>query len=457
MDIAETSLPLTSVIQRFGALIACDLKFGEITHVSENIATVLGKTPDFWLGVPLASIAPRDLIHDLRNIMSLRHFAVDRHFAGSHQMPMGVRDVSVSQSSANSHVVIEFEPPAVSHQTSHDFAAELRYLSTELRASCSDENLLEMMAKLLRHATGYDCAAVYRYGPGGGEVIAQSGHLLQQELVGKRLNYLEDLPEAKPEFSHPSLHFIADASENAARILALDDALGGLDLSHCHLRGASKAEVDALSELGASAVVSLPIVLNSGIWGSALLLSQTPRAPSRHVRQICDALASIIGDRLEILDHSLASRRALDVSELCVASVFAGKSALVFEHNRLIAADLKLTLLEMGFATVAIFDEEAPAFEYLASNHVDLGVLDVHSNGASTSFEVARKLAELGTPFLFAAGYGASADLPVWLGSRSMVLKPAGRQDLSARVNELLNAGPADPARGNDAAKGPER
>jgi len=91
MAIAETSLPLTTEIQPFGALIACGPDLGEITHVSENIGTVLGQSPDGLLGAPLTSVAPRDLIHEMRNIMSMRDFAQDRHFAGAHVFPMGAK------------------------------------------------------------------------------------------------------------------------------------------------------------------------------------------------------------------------------------------------------------------------------------------------------------------------------------------------------------------------------
>lgn len=454
MAIAETSPPLTTEIQPFGALIACGPDLGEITHVSENIETVLGRSPDGLLGAPLASVAPRDLIHEVRNIMSLRHFAEDRHFAGAHDFPMGARDVSVSHSDATNHVVIEFEPPAGSQNSWEDFAAELRHLSAALRASCDDETLLKTMVKWLGLATGYDSAAAYRYAPGGGKIIAEAGHTAPQSLLGERLRYLETLPEARPDASHPILHFTADASLGAARILALEDAPAGLDLTHCHLRGASLADIDAASKLGASAVVTLPIVMNRGVWGMVLLLSRRPKTPSRYVRQICEALASVAADRLEILDPSLAARPAVGAPETDIRADLSCKSALVVEGNRLIAADLKLALIELGFAAVAIFDEEATALEYLASSPVDLAVLDVHLSGSPTSFEVARKLAETGTPFLFSSRYGADADLPDGIGPRPVVLKPANRRDLSARIDELLVVAPADPAQDYSVAKG---
>lgn len=445
MEVTEISPPLLNGIQRFGALIACDLKREEITYVSDAIAGVLGQTPDNLLGARVASVMPHEFMHELRNIMSLRHFAEGRHFAGRYDLPLGARDISVSQSTTSGHIVIEFETASDYLHSADDFAAELRHLSGGLRAAVDDGRLLKTFASLLRFATGYDSALVYRFGPHGGEVVAEAGRISQRRFLGDRLSYLENSPDSKPEVSHPILHFTVDADQSATPILILNGASGELDLSHCQLRGTSGADVDALAEMGARAAMTLPIVMNSGIWGMALLISKDPQTPSRYVRNLCDALALVVCDRLEIMGQSTTTQPAGVASRSADQLDFSDKTVLVVEDNRLIAADLKLTLLDLGFSNVVVFGEEASALGYLDANQVDLGVLDVHLEGTSTSFGVARKLAEVGAPFLFASGYGATADLPDWLGPRPVVLKPASKRDLSACIDELLDVGLTKP------------
>lgn len=215
MDVTVVSLPLSNGIQRFGALIACDLKLEEITYVSDAITGVLGQAPDSLLGAPVASVMPREFMHELRNIMSLRHFAEGRHFAGRYDLPMGARDVSVSQSITSGHIVIEFEIGTDSRHSADDFSTELRHLSGGLRAAIDDGKLLKTFASLLRFATGCDSALVYRFGPHGGEVLAEAGRVSQQRFLGGRLSYLENSPDAKPEVSHPILHFTVDADQGA--------------------------------------------------------------------------------------------------------------------------------------------------------------------------------------------------------------------------------------------------
>ncbi len=445
MDLPDICPLLSTEIQGFGSLAACDMKLEKITHVSSNIAGVFGSPPDEMLGASLVSSLPPGLMHELHNIMSLRHFAEERHFAGRHDMPSGAMDVSVSQSTVTDHIVVEFELASDSRQSADDFSSELRHLSRELRVAIDEVKLLRTFTSLLKFATGYDSALVYRFGPNEGEVVAEAGRVSQRRLLGGRLSFLENAPEMKPEISHPILHMTADASQTATPIMARFGAPEGLDLSHCHLRGQSVESSAALLDLGARAAVTIPIVMNSGIWGMALLLNQEPQTPPRYVRQLCEALASVVCDRLEIMGQTSSANSAALASHTTVKSDLDGKSVLIVEDNRLIAADLKLTLLDLGFTTAVVFREEASALAYLDTNEVDLGVLDVHLEGTSTSFEVARKLAEGGTPFLFASGYGATADLPGWLGPRPVVLKPASKGDLSARIDELFDTGPVGP------------
>lgn len=123
----------------------------------------------------------------------------------------------------------------------------------------------------------------------------------------------------------------------------------------------------------------------------ALLISKDPQTPSRYVRNLCDALALVMCDRLEVMGQSTTARPAVVAPQTASKPDLGGKSVLVVENNRLIAADLKLTLLDLGFTKVVVFVDLATALEYLDANQVDFGVLDVDLEGTSTSFEVAQK------------------------------------------------------------------
>ncbi len=429
---------LSTTIQPHGGLIACDPDGDRISHVSANIADLLGQSPEALLGGSLASLLSRDLRHNLRNMLSLRRFRADRHFAGRHELPMGQCDVSISSSVATGHILIEFEPALEPLQSAEDFAAEFRHLSDELRSAPTDVKLLDGLASLLRLATGYDSAVVCRHKPTGGGIVAEARNSSRQRMMGGRTADLGALGAARSDGRRLVPSFIADAGATQTPVLGADDDVAGLDMFYCHLRGATTNEAAILGGLNAKAMMSLPLAINDSQWGVVALLHRSARTPSRYNRQLCDALVSVVCDRMQILQLSMSSKAAAAMPDTARRTDHRGKSVLVVEDNRMIAADLKLTLLDLGFEAVDLFADEASALRFLASNRVDLGVLDVQLAGDATSFNVARKMAGEGMPFVFASGYGGEGDLPDALGDRPIILKPITRRKLLAKIDEAL-------------------
>lgn len=442
------SAELSTTLQPLGGLIACEVAGDRVTHACAAISEVFGTPPDGMLGSRLEEVLPRELRHNLRNILSLRRYKDGRHFLGRYDLPAGIFDASVSCSVATEHLVFEFEPATEALQTADDFAAELRHLSDELRLADSDGKLLDGLAGLLRVATGYDSAAIYRFGENGGEVVAEARNSARRRLLGQRLPQLEAQGDAQTDGRRPIPHFVADAGAPQNLIHATGGAERGLDLFYCHLRGVSAGDAAMTSELGVTATMTVPLVMNSGLWGMALLLNRAPRTPTRYIRQLCDALASVVCDRMQILHLSVAMQPSRPASRTSAPKAdLSGKTVLVIEDNRLVAADLKLALLDLGFEAVDLFADEASALSFMASHRVDLAVLDIHLEGDATSFAVARKLAGEGTPFLFLSGYGATDKLPSELGDRPVALKPATRRKLSAEIDELLVGAPPPQAK----------
>ena len=435
---ADPAAGLSAAIQPHGGLIACDPDGDRISHVSANIADLLGQGPEDLLGGSLTTLLSRDLRHNLRNMLSLRRFRADRHFAGRHDLAMGQCDVSISSSVATGHILIEFEPALEPLQSAEDFAAELRHLSDELRSAATDAKLLDTLAGLLRVATGYDSAVICRFTPKGGEIVAEARNSSRQRMMGQRPADIGCAGAPQQDGRRPVPHFISDARAAQTPVLASTGETAGLDMFYCHLRGATAAEAATLGGLNARAMMSLPLAMNDGHWGVAALLHRSARTPSRYNRQLCDALVSVVCDRMQILRLSEPARPAAAIPKPARRVGHRGKSVLVVEDNRMIAADLKLTLLDLGFEAVDLFDDEASALSFLASHRVDLGVLDIHLAGDATSFNVAGKLASEGMPFIFASGYGEPGELPGAYGDRPIILKPITRRKLSAKIEEAL-------------------
>lgn len=109
---------------------------------------------------------------------------------------------------------------------------------------------------------------------------------------------------------------------------------------------------------------------------------------------------------------------------------------LVVEDEWLIAAQLELTLEDLGYAVVGPAPSVREAVALIATDRPDAAVLDI-SLGDETSFAIAAALTERDIPFLFLSGYTA-ADLPAGLDGRILLNKPATERDLGDILAALL-------------------
>lgn len=292
---------LSKSIQPVGAIIGVKREGDRITHVSETMADVMGQPLSTLVGASLASILPRELLHELRNILSLSTFPHSRHFAGRFETPKGPQDVSVSYSAATGHAVLEYEPATMHQHTSDDFAAELHHLSIELRRAESADALVKAFAALLRIVAGYDSALIYRFDQNKGKFITEARQAAQPKLLGQHVPFLEGFMKEAAYLRPSILHLVADADAKQSAIRTIGDASPELDLSLCDLCSPSEDAAYGLKALGANASVALPLFKGKKLWGLCLLLSRRAKRPSRYIRQLCNALAPLVSDRLDLL------------------------------------------------------------------------------------------------------------------------------------------------------------
>ncbi len=102
---------------------------------------------------------------------------------------------------------------------------------------------------------------------------------------------------------------------------------------------------------------------------------------------------------------------------------------LLVEDSLLIAMDTEDTLLGLGVNEVRLASSTRLALEELANRRPDFAVLDLNL-GTETSIPVARRLQEMGVPFLFATGYGENAMLDPELKDVTVIVKPYNADDL---------------------------
>ncbi|WP_417669715.1 HWE histidine kinase domain-containing protein [Roseibium sp.] len=113
-------------------------------------------------------------------------------------------------------------------------------------------------------------------------------------------------------------------------------------------------------------------------------------------------------------------------------------SVLLVEDNVIIALDAEDMLHSLGFADVRVQNRVADGLAALEETSFGLAVLDINL-GEETSLPIADRLSELGTPFIFASGYGDTGGLPERFQDCIVLTKPYTLENLEACVTEMLS------------------
>jgi DNA-binding NtrC family response regulator len=103
----------------------------------------------------------------------------------------------------------------------------------------------------------------------------------------------------------------------------------------------------------------------------------------------------------------------------------------------LIALEAEDMLYELGAVQVHLASTIAEAEQLLAKQSFQFAMLDINV-GRGTSFDLATKLGQAGTPFIFATGYGNELAIARRKESEVVIQKPYERDHLARAVQQVL-------------------
>jgi CheY-like chemotaxis protein len=106
---------------------------------------------------------------------------------------------------------------------------------------------------------------------------------------------------------------------------------------------------------------------------------------------------------------------------------------LIVEDEIIVALFMEDLLAELGYDVVGVVSRLDEALA--RAPDYQMAVLDVHLNGKPV-FDFADRLAEDGTPFVFATGYGERG-IPERHRGRPVLQKPFGPDDLRAALKKI--------------------
>ena len=112
------------------------------------------------------------------------------------------------------------------------------------------------------------------------------------------------------------------------------------------------------------------------------------------------------------------------------------KTALVVEDNVIIAMETEDLLSGLGFDRIVVASTVTGAMNEIEAHPVSVAVLDINL-GSETSAPIAKKLRELGVPYVVASGYGENDSIAKDFGEMPIITKPFSQRDLQDALNRL--------------------
>ena len=126
------------------------------------------------------------------------------------------------------------------------------------------------------------------------------------------------------------------------------------------------------------------------------------------------------------------------------ASSLDGAHLLIVEDDYVVADSLRFLLESYGGTVTAIAASVARALDALATEPVEVAVLDINLHGASV-VPLAEHLLTRGVPFVFLTGYGDAEVLPEHLRDHPRLRKPVLAEMLIQTICDLRDRQARDP------------
>jgi light-regulated signal transduction histidine kinase (bacteriophytochrome) len=288
---------IPGAIQPHGAMLAARLDNLLVSHVSENLAEIVGIGSEFALGRPLqetlGDAAYSELLNRTKQTRSGHadclatiggvFFHLHAHRSG------GLLCVDIERTPG-----LRQDLPVVMVQS---VLEAFKQATTQLE-------LCEMAVRGLKALTGYDRVMAYRFGKEGhGEVFAEAIDESLQPYLGLRYPASDVPPQARQQYLLQRVGAVADSTYEPVPMLAhamLHDG-ASLDMTYCVLRSISPMHREYMRNMGTAASLTIALTNHEQLWGMLVCHHATPRIAWPELR----AAAGMVGQIVSLLLTSL--------------------------------------------------------------------------------------------------------------------------------------------------------
>ena len=332
---AEEPVHIPGTIQSFGCLLACSRETGIVTHVSQNIGTLLTGGAEAFLGKHLRDVLSSEIWHGLNNVASMANHSTQRGLVGMHPTANGMIEIWAF-GSGDFHV-LELEVASDHDMPSTEMMRTLSTLLGRIQPCTDLQMLLGLTTRMLRHLTGYDRVMVYQFDRDwNGEVVAEDCQVSIEPFVGLRFPHWDIPAQAREIMLRLPLRLIENVAAEVSPIRAAASNGPPLDMSVGQLRGVSPVHLQYLRNMGSSGTMTLSICVGGKLWGMISFHHRRPKLPSLRMREVLTSFASVFSDKVTLIEQREQLALAQQV-DLLKDSILAGEANLWDEETPIAA------------------------------------------------------------------------------------------------------------------------
>ncbi len=304
------SIPLHQInlIQPHGLLLVLD-KALLIRQVSENSTQLLGLAPDNLVNKPLGTFLSENQQADLSEKLQLQEaqspeeqeqliipFSLTLHTEG------GMKTFTANIHPRPDMVLIELEPDQSEEDQSFlSFFQQIKYITSRIKQAEGEAAIAQTVADEFKRFTGFDRVLVYRFDPlWNGTVIGQAKTEEMSDLLGLRFPASDVPKQARDLYFKNPYRLIPARDYEPVRFYPVLNPITRrfTDLTTCNLRSVAGVHLEYMANMGISASMSVPLIIDNKLWGLISCHHVTPKYPSYQQRTAMELLASIASVRL---------------------------------------------------------------------------------------------------------------------------------------------------------------
>ena len=289
-DLEPIHIP--GAIQPHGAVLATMAGGRLVTHVSANLAAILGKPAGDALGRPLADVIGKAACQALEGCAGPGMALSKVHTSSG---PNG-GDVRLHAHRSGRHICIDIEPVRPTPELATPLTMAQSVLET-LWYAATRADLCDLAVGGLRSITGYDRVMAYRFSEDGhGEVIAEARAEWLEPYLGLHYPATDVPPQARRLYLRQSVGAIADSNYKPVPLLvdpALDDETP-LDLTYSALRSVSPCHLEFMRNMKTAASLTIGLAQGPDLWGMLVCHHGTPRIAGPELRSVAELVGQVV-------------------------------------------------------------------------------------------------------------------------------------------------------------------